>query len=447
MMKKLFGTDGVRGKAGEFLDSFLAMRLAMAAGIFFKEKSITNNILVGKDTRRSGYMIENAIVSGLTSIGYNVIQIGPLPTPAIAFLTEDMRCDAGIMISASHNPYYDNGIKFFDAHGNKLSEDCERKIEEIYFDDKLIESAKSTDDSIGQSKRIDDVIGRYIVSIKNSFPKDLTLKNLRVVLDVANGASYRVAPTIFKELGAEVIVLNDKPNGLNINENCGALHPSNLAIEVKKLRADVGFAFDGDADRLVVVDEKGEVANGDSLIGVLALFLKEQGKLNSSVVATIMSNGALKEFLNKQGIGLETCAVGDKFVLEKLKALGGNFGGEQSGHIIFSDYAKTGDGLIAALQFSALLLTKKKKASEILSAIKPYPQKLVNLKISEKKDLSKLKGLKELEKELQSKGIASLFRYSGTENLIRLLLEAKNEKMLEKEMRAVVEFFKKALNA
>lgn len=442
---KLFGTDGVRAKAGEFLDSFLAMRLAMAAGIYFKDKSITKNILVGKDTRRSGYMIENAIVSGLTLVGYNVIQIGPMPTPAIAFLTEDMRCDAGIMISASHNPYYDNGIKFFGADGNKLSEDIEKKIEEIYFDDKLIESSKVTMNDIGQAKRIDDVIGRYIVSIKNSFPKNLTLKSLRIVLDVAHGAAYKVAPTVFKELGAEVIVINDKPNGLNINENCGALHPANLACEVKKFRADIGFAFDGDADRLVVIDERGEVANGDSLLGVLALYLKEQNKLKSSVVATIMSNGALKEFLNKQGIELQTCNVGDKFVLEKLKMCGGNFGGEQSGHIIFSDYAKTGDGLIAALQFSALMLSKKKTASAILGQIKPYPQLLFNLKISQKKDLKKIKGLKELETHLKDKNINFLFRYSGTENLIRLLLEAKDLKLLEREMKGVVEFFKKAL--
>ena len=443
---KLFGTDGVRGKAGEFLDSFLAMRLAMAAGIYFKNKAITNNILVGKDTRKSGYMIENAIVSGLTSIGYNVIQIGPMPTPAIAFLTEDMRCDAGIMISASHNAYYDNGIKFFDSHGNKLSEEIEEKIEQIYFDDKLLESSKVTMGQIGRAKRIDDVIGRYIVSIKNSFPKDLTLKSLRVVLDVAHGAAYKVAPTIFKELGAEVIVMSDKPNGLNINDNCGALHPTNLAEEVKKLRADVGFGFDGDADRLVVVDEKGVVANGDSLLGVLALHLKEQGKLKSKVVATIMSNGALREFLNKNSIELETCNVGDKFVLEKLKACGGNFGGEQSGHIIFSDYAKTGDGLIAALQFSALMLSKRKSASAVLGQIKPYPQLLHNLKISQKKDLAKLKGLKELKAELDKKGINSLFRYSGTENLIRLLLEAKDSKLLEKEMGGVEAFFRKALN-
>lgn len=449
---KLFGTDGVRGKAGEFLDSFLAMRLAMAAGIYFKDanfsksKEFTGKILVGKDTRRSGYMIENAIVSGLTAMGYNVIQVGPMPTPAIAFLTEDMRCDAGIMISASHNAYFDNGIKFFDAHGNKLGEVAEAKIEQIYLNEKLIQSAKAQDFKIGQSKRIDDVIGRYIVSIKNSFPKHLTLKPLRVVLDTANGASYKVAPTIFSELGAEVIVLNDEPNGLNINENCGALHPTNLAAEVKRLRADVGFALDGDADRLVVVDERGEIAHGDSLIGVLALFLKEQGKLKSSVVATLMSNGALKDFLKAHKIGLESCAVGDKFVLEKLKEIGGNFGGEQSGHLVFTDYAKTGDGLIAALQFSALMLSKKQKASEILSTIKPYPQRLENLKISEKKDLSSLKGLKELENTLKKENFNFLFRYSGTENALRLLLEHKDNKALQTKMKEVVEFFRKALN-
>lgn len=406
----------------------------------------TGNILVGKDTRRSGYMIENAIVSGLTAIGYNVIQVGPMPTPAIAFLTEDMRCDAGIMISASHNAYFDNGIKFFDAHGNKLGEDAEAKIEQIYADDRLIQSAKAQDFKIGQSKRIDDVIGRYIVSIKNSFPKHLTLKPLRVVLDTANGASYKVAPTIFKELGAEVIVLNDEPNGLNINENCGALHPANLAAEVKRLRADVGFALDGDADRLVVVDERGEIAHGDSLIGVLAVFLKEQGKLNSAVVATIMSNGALKDFLNAHEIDLQSCQVGDKFVLEKLKAVGGNFGGEQSGHLVFTDYAKTGDGLIAALQFSALMLTKNQKASKILSEIKPYPQVLENIKVAQKKDLSRLKGLKELESALKRDKIRSLFRYSGTENVLRLLLEGEDAKVLDAKMKEVVKFFKGALD-
>ena len=445
---KLFGTDGVRGKAGEKLSASTSMRLAMAAGIYFRQfASHTNTILLGKDTRRSGYMIETAIVAGLTAVGYNVRQIGPMPTPAIAFLTEDMRCDAGIMISASHNPYYDNGIKFFGSDGNKLGEEAEAQIEKIYFDDALIERSQKQMLEIGAAKRIDDVIGRYIVQIKNSFPKNLSLHGLRVVLDVANGAAYRVAPTIFSELGAETIVINDEPNGSNINLNCGALYPQNLASEVVRLRADLGFALDGDADRLVVVDECGEVANGDSLLGVMAAFLQENKALKGgAVVATVMSNAALEDYLKSHKIKLLRANVGDKYVLEKMKENGTNFGGEQSGHIIFSDYAKTGDGLVAALQFAALVLKKGKKASEILSEIKPYPQILLNLKITEKKPLESIAGLKELEASLAKEGIRSLFRYSGTENLIRLLLEGKCADALKTRMDEVEKFFVKALN-
>ena len=392
-------------------------------------------------------MIETAIVAGLTAVGYNVRQIGPMPTPAIAFLTEDMRCDAGIMISASHNPYYDNGIKFFGSAGNKLSEEAEAEIEKIYFDDDIIAENQKQMLEIGASKRIDDVIGRYIVEIKNSFPKNLTLKGLRVVLDVANGAAYKVAPTIFSELGAEVIVLNDEPNGSNINLNCGALYPQNLASEVIRLRADIGFALDGDADRLVVVDDKGEVANGDSLLGVLAAFLQDNGALKGgAIAATVMSNAALEDFLAKRKIKLIRSSVGDKYVLEKMRENGLNFGGEQSGHIIFSDYAKTGDGLVAALQFVALVLKSGKKASEILAQIKPYPQILLNLKVGEKKPLESIKGLKEIEESLKKEGIRPLFRYSGTENLIRLLLEGKNAEKLQKHMEEVEKFFVKALN-
>lgn len=445
---KLFGTDGVRGKAGEKLSAQTSMRLAMAAGIYFRKfASNTNTILLGKDTRKSGYMIETAIVAGLTAVGYNVRQIGPMPTPAIAFLTEDMRCDAGIMISASHNPYYDNGIKFFGSDGNKLSEEAEAEIEKIYFDDDIIAENQKQMLEIGASKRIDDVIGRYIVEIKNSFPKNLTLKGLRVVLDVANGAAYKVAPTIFSELGAEVIVLNDEPNGSNINLNCGALYPQNLASEVIRLRADIGFALDGDADRLVVVDDKGEVANGDSLLGVLAAFLQDNGALKGgAIAATVMSNAALEDFLAKRKIKLIRSSVGDKYVLEKMRENGLNFGGEQSGHIIFSDYAKTGDGLVAALQFVALVLKSGKKASEILAQIKPYPQILLNLKVGEKKPLESIKGLKELEESLKKEGTRPLFRYSGTENLIRLLLEGKNAEKLQTHMEEVEKFFVKALN-
>ncbi|MBE3606554.1 phosphoglucosamine mutase [Campylobacter sp. RM13119] len=445
---KLFGTDGVRGKAGEKLSAQTAMRLAMAAGIYFRKYSVTNTILLGKDTRKSGYMIETAIVAGLTAVGYNVLQIGPMPTPAVAFLTENMRCDAGIMISASHNPFYDNGIKFFDGKGDKLEEDIEAEIEKIYFNDELIANAQKTMTEIGANKRIDDVIGRYIVQIKNSFPKELTLKNLRVVLDVANGAAYKVAPTVFSELGADVIVINDEPNGSNINQGCGALHPEELASEVKRLRADIGFAFDGDADRIVVVDERGEVVHGDALIGVLATFLNEQNMLKGGgVVATVMSNAALEDHLASHDLKLIRANVGDKYVLELMKKHGINFGGEQSGHVIFNDFAKTGDGLVTSMQIVAMILKKGKKVSEIFSAIKPYPQILLNLKISDKKPLDKIDGLKELEASLKKDGIRALFRYSGTENLIRLLLEGKNQALVEKRMAEVEKFFIKALNA
>lgn len=444
---KLFGTDGVRGLAGQKLDAMTAMRLAMAAGIYFRAHSKTNKILVGKDTRKSGYMIETAIVAGLTAVGYDVVQIGPMPTPAIAFLTEDMRCDAGIMISASHNPFYDNGIKFFDASGNKLNEADEKNIEEIYFDSNLIEQNQKTALNIGSAKRIDDVIGRYIVHIKNSFPKELTLKGLRVVLDVANGAAYKVAPTVFSELGAEIIVLNDNPNGSNINENCGALHPEKLAMEVKKLRADIGFAFDGDADRLVVVDDRANVVDGDALLGVLATYLDENNMLSKKeIVSTIMSNAALDDYLNRRQITLKRSNVGDKYVLKLMKENGINFGGEQSGHIIFSDFSKTGDGLVSALQVSACILKSGKKASEIFAKVKPYPQKLLNLKISQKRPLNEIKGIKDLENELDKLHIRSLFRYSGTENLIRLLLEGKDEYLVNKKMEEVEKFFIKALN-
>ena len=377
---KLFGTDGVRGKAGEFLDVITVIKLAQAAGIYFRKHSTTNKILVGKDTRRSGYMIENALVSGLTSVGYNVIQIGPMPTPAIAYLTESMRCDAGIMISASHNPFEDNGIKFFDNHGNKLSVESEKEIEKIFNDDDLLQQNQAVEKEIGSSKRIDDVIGRYIVVIKSSFPKDLTLKGLRIVLDCANGAAYKVAPTILEELGADVITINNKPNGFNINDNCGAMHPENVSNLVREYRADIGLALDGDADRLVVIDENGDIVDGDNLLGALSVYLKEENLLEGDAcVATVMSNKALEDYLEKHKIKLLRSDVGDKYVLEVMKKNGVNFGGEQSGHIIFSDVAKTGDGLASALQVLALVLKSGKKASEVLNPFSLYPQILHNM--------------------------------------------------------------------
>ncbi|MCB4752491.1 MAG: phosphoglucosamine mutase [Sulfurovum sp.] len=442
----LFGTDGVRGKAGRKVSAINTMRLAMATGICFKQFVKTKKILVGKDTRRSGYMIENALVSGLTAVGFDVIQVGPMPTPAIAFLTENMRCDAGIMISASHNPYYDNGIKFFDTKGNKISHTKEEMIETIFKDDVAIEEAQVTGKSIGKSKRIDDVIGRYIVHIKNSFPKPLTLAGLRIVIDCANGAGYIVGPTILQELGAEVIVIGNSPNGFNINEGCGAMHPEKLANTVLENQADIGIALDGDADRVVLVDEKGEVVDGDKLIGVLAAYLKERGMLQGDgVVATVMSNQGLDEYLSSYGLHLYRSAVGDKNVVELMQHKGINFGGEQSGHIIFSDYAKTGDGISSALQALAYLVTTSKKASEAFNPYDSYPQILVSLLVEEKYPFEEIEGLKILQQEVEAKGIRHLFRYSGTENKIRLLLEGKEEKILDEMMKKCISFFKGVL--
>jgi len=446
MILTLFGTDGVRGKAGKKVSAINAMRLAMATGIYFKQFARTNKILVGKDTRRSGYMIENAIVSGLTAVGFDVIQIGPMPTPAIAFLTANMRCDAGIMISASHNPYYDNGIKFFDWFGNKLNREKEKEIEAIYADDARIEAAQVTNKEIGKSKRIDDVIGRYIVQLKNSFPEEITLWGKRIVIDCANGAGYIVGPTVLQELGADVVVLGDKPNGFNINEGCGAMHPEHLAKAVLEYRADVGIALDGDADRLVMVDEKGEQVDGDKLMGVLAVNLRNQGKLKGGgMVATVMSNQGLDEYLSSEGLTMHRAAVGDKNVVEMMHEKGINVGGEQSGHIIFSDYAKTGDGISSALQALAYLVESGQKASEAFNPYASYPQILVNLLVDEKRDFDTIEGLDTLKEKIEAAGMRHLFRYSGTENKIRLLLEGKNEKELDLMMEECEKFFKGAL--
>ena len=444
---KLFGTDGVRGEAGSFLSASVAMRVAMAVGIYLKSSAVTNKILVGKDTRRSGYMIENAIVSGLTAIGYDVIQVGPMPTPAIAYITENMRCDAGIMISASHNSYEDNGIKFFNAYGDKLTSEIEQEIENIYFNEKLLMQSQVTGKKIGKAKRIDDVIGRYIVELKNSFPKHMTLQGVRIVLDTANGAAYKVGPTVLEELGAEVIVLHNKPNGFNINEDCGALHVKDVRNSVVKYRADLGIALDGDADRVVIIDEKGEVVDGDQLLGALGVYLHEKNKLEGEgVVATVMSNQGLEDYLLQKGLQLFRSDVGDKNVLEIMKKQGINFGGEQSGHIIFSDYAKTGDGLVAALQVLTLLIDKKRPASQILRPFSLYPQKLVNLHVKDKKPLNEIVSLDERLVKLEKEGIRHLIRYSGTENKLRVLLEGKDAEIMHKKMDEIVDFFKKVLN-
>ncbi|MFC3868304.1 phosphoglucosamine mutase [Helicobacter equorum] len=447
--EKIFGTDGMRGKAGRFLTPYSVIKLGASAGIYFQQASQairSNKILVGKDTRRSGYMVENALVSSLTSVGYDVIQVGPMPTPAIAFLTEDMRCDAGIMISASHNPFDDNGIKFFNHLGYKLDEDSETSIENNYYDEELLNASLKVGREIGSSKRIDDVIGRYIVHIKNSFPKHLTLQGMRIVCDCANGSAYKVAPTIFRELGADAIMINDEPNGYNINEQCGAMYPQNLAQEVKRYRADIGFALDGDADRLVVVDNEGEVVNGDKLIGALALYQKQNNMLRGDkIVATLMSNLALEEFLKSHGIGLERCNVGDKYVIESMQKCGANFGGENSGHIIFGDYAKTGDGLVSALQVLAYIKQSGKKSSLALNPFALYPSEMINLNVSQKLPLEQIAGLQEKLDSVSESGNRHLVRYSGTENKLRILIEGKNSKSVKTQIQDLANFFRAKL--
>jgi len=443
---KLFGTDGVRGYAGKFLTAQVTLKVAMAAGIYFKKYSKSRRILVGKDTRKSGYMIENSLVSGLTAVGYDVIQTGPIPTPAVAFLTQNMRCDAGIMISASHNDYHDNGIKLFDSNGDKFSSDIEKEIEKIYNDDEKIAKYQVFDEDIGSSRRIDGVIGRYIVQLKNSFPLKCNLSGTRIVLDTANGAAYKVAPMILEELGAEVITINNSPNGLNINDNCGALHPDGVIKMVKETRADIGFALDGDADRLVVIDERGSVVDGDHLIGSLALFLKSTNALKGKgVVTTVMSNKGLEGFLETNQLKLHRSDVGDKNVLELMKEKNINFGGEESGHIILHDYAKTGDGLATALQVLSYFIQSNEKISTLLRPFDLSPQITTNLNISHKPPLKDIKGLGEVLQKIEAKNIRHLIRYSGTENKLRLLLESNNKTQLTKEMEALEIFFKKAL--
>ena len=371
-----------------------------------------------------------------------------MPTPAIAFITENMRCDAGIMISASHNAFEDNGIKFFDGHGDKFSKEVEEEIERIFYDEACLQAAQVTGKKIGKAKRIDDVIGRYIVQLKNSFPVAMTLQGMRIVLDTANGAAYKVGPTVLEELGAEVIVLHNEPNGFNINEDCGALHTKDLQNAVVRYRADLGIALDGDADRVVIVDEMGEVVDGDQLLGALGTSLHNKGRLKGGgIVATVMSNKGLDDYLQTHGLKLYRSDVGDKNVLALMKKHGINFGGEQSGHVILHDFAKTGDGLVAALAVLSLLLEKGAKASEILRPFRLYPQKLVNLHVQEKKDLKTIEGLDAYLAALEAAGIRHLIRYSGTENKLRILLEAKDQAVMEQKMQELENFLKKMLNA
>ena len=449
--KRLFGTDGIRGKAGQFpMTPDAVLKVGQALGYLLtkdKQKSETTKVVIGKDTRLSGYMVEQALASGLNSVGVHVQLIGPLPTPGIGYLAQNMRADAGIIISASHNAYFDNGIKIFRSDGFKISDETEQEIEHLVLDIDLNKILKQ-EDCIGRTKRIEDAAGRYIVYAKSAFPLNLSLEGLRIVLDCANGAAYKVAPMIFEELGAEVIVLSNKPDGFNINKDSGALHPEALAESVKKFRADIGIALDGDADRIIMVDEEGKIVNGDAILAVAAIHFKETGALScNKVVATSMSNLALDELLSKNGIDLIRVGVGDKNVVKAMRELNINLGGEQSGHIIFLDHATTGDGVVASLKVLEVMQSKKVKLSSLSRMLVPYPQTQVNVKVKEKKPLEEIPGYSELYTRVLSKIGAGriMVRYSGTEPLVRILVEGKEAGLNKEVADEIGSFLKKKL--
>ncbi len=428
---KLFGTDGVRGTANVFpMTVETALKLGQAVAHVFRRGHGRQRFLIGKDTRLSGYMFEDALAAGICSMGGQVIQVGPMPTPAMAFLTRDMRCDAGAMISASHNPYQDNGIKFFAHDGFKLPDAVEERIEELIANGHL-DDKRADPDSIGRARRIDDAEGRYVVFLKKCFPFDRDLEGLRIVLDCSNGAAYKVGPTMLEELGAELFTMGVEPNGRNINDKVGSLFPDRLSARVKELRADIGIAVDGDADRVVLVDEKGEVVDGDALIALFAGDFLARGKLRGGkAVATVMSNLGLEKALDKLGLGLVRTKVGDRYVVEAMREGGYNVGGEQSGHIIFLDHNTTGDGLLTALQALAVMCKQEKPLSELVADFERFPQVLVNLRVAEKRPIDQLPTLQEhigqVEEALGSLGRV-LIRYSGTENKARVMVEGEDE--------------------
>ncbi|KRW94979.1 phosphoglucosamine mutase [Paracoccus sp. MKU1] len=440
MSRKLFGTDGVRGRANTHpMTAEMALRLGAAAGRYFRRNGEDHHrVVIGKDTRLSGYMLENALTAGLTSTGMNVLLLGPVPTPAVGYLTRSMRADVGIMISASHNPAQDNGIKFFGPDGFKLSDEAEAEIEAIVAG----EITPAQPQNIGRAKRIDDGRGRYVEYAKTTFPAGQRLEGLKVVVDCANGAAYRAAPDVLWELGAEVIPLGVSPNGHNINDGLGSTHPEACARAVLEHGADMGISLDGDADRVMIVDEKGQVADGDQIMALLADRWAAQGRLRGgALVATVMSNLGLERFLQGRGLRLERTAVGDRYVVERMRGAGFNLGGEQSGHIVMTDYATTGDGLIASLQFLAALADSGRRASELVAQFEPVPQLLKNVRYAAGADPLSVDAVKaeiaRAEARLNGCGRV-LIRKSGTEPLIRVMAEAEDETVLREVVDDIV---------
>ncbi|MBC62048.1 MAG: phosphoglucosamine mutase [Zetaproteobacteria bacterium] len=427
-MNRLFGTDGIRGRANFYPMSIdMVLRIGQAIGIYFKKKCLSPKIIIGKDTRRSGYILEQALSSGIGSVGVETFFLGPLPTPGIAYLTRGMRASAGIVISASHNPYFDNGIKIFSADGYKLPNEAEDEVEAI-LRSKKINNYLVAGREIGVSLRIDDAIGQYAVFLKEQFPKKLSLEGVRIVIDCANGASYKVAPKVFEELGAEVFTINNKPNGLNINDQCGALYPLELVEKVKLYKADIGFAFDGDADRLICVDEKGVVLDGDEILAVCGVYYLENNRLRkNTLVATIMSNMGLDIALQKHKGKLIRTDVGDRHVVEAMRKGGFSLGGEQSGHLVFRDCSTTGDGILAALFLLETIIEKETPLSELRKVLTKFPQNLSNIEVPAKIPLKFMpeldKKIKSINSDLGQKG-RLLFRYSGTEMKARIMVES-----------------------
>ncbi|MEZ0392013.1 MAG: phosphoglucosamine mutase, partial [Pseudobdellovibrionaceae bacterium] len=433
---KLFGTDGIRGTANVYpMTPDMVVKVGQAIGYLLQKQELPwaspqRKVVIGKDTRLSGYMIEQALASGLNSMGVHVQLVGPLPTPGIGFLTRNMRAAAGIVISASHNAFHDNGIKVFGFDGFKIADEMERQIERLVLEEDLTKFLPPSH-QVGRTRRIEDSQGRYILFVKNTFPLEYTLDGLRIVLDTANGAAYKVAPAIFQELGAEVIHLGNEPNGTNINDKVGALYPAKLSEAVVQFRADVGISLDGDADRVIMVDEKGQIMNGDHILGICALHMKKKGTLkNNTLVVTQMSNFGLEKKMSEAGIEVVKTGVGDKYVVEELRRNNYNLGGEQSGHIIFLDHTTTGDGCVAALSVLAVMKQTGVKMSDLNKIIEDVPQVLINLRVKVRKDLDKIPGYTALcdsiTKKLKGKG-RIFVRFSGTEPVVRVLVEGPNK--------------------
>ena len=456
--KRIFGTDGVRGIANvEPVTAETALKLGRAAAHVFTQlnprtipEGARPKIVLGKDTRLSGYMLENALVAGITSLGVDVLIIGPLPTPGVAYITRSLRADAGIVLSASHNPYEDNGIKFFRHDGYKLDDQIEEKIEQLVFTGE-VDSIRPTAGKIGRAARIDDALGRYVEFAKASFPRKMSLEKMRVAVDVANGAAYKSTPCVLRELGADVFVAHNEPNGMNINAQCGSTHPREIQRLVKESGAKVGITHDGDADRVLLCDENGEIVDGDEILAIAAIDLLQNGQLReNTLVATVMSNFGLDETLSKHGGKVVRTKVGDRYVIEEMVERNLNLGGEQSGHIIFRDFTTTGDGIISALQILRIMHTRGEPLSKLKSCLKKYPQAQRNLKVKAKPPIEELREVaklrEEVERELAGKGRV-LLRYSGTEPKIRLLIEGREREQIDRQANRIADAIRSAIGA